>query len=83
MTDYSMRGMSVGAVPGNSYVRLNGSSTLSAHYQGRVAAEHGEGAVNPYEVGTPEHEAWQFSYGKAKEYEAAKAANGGNIPEGW
>lgn len=41
------------------------------------------GGANPYEAGTEEHATFEKYAAIAREYAAAKAANGGNIPEGW
>jgi len=49
--------------------------------RGYGAGQHG--GENPYEVGTPEHDTFEHYKAKMQEYQAAKAANGGNIPEGW
>lgn len=41
------------------------------------------GGENPYEDGTPEHATFEKYKAIMIEYQAAKAANGGNIPSGW
>jgi hypothetical protein len=41
------------------------------------------GGPNPYDADTEEHQAFEKYKAKMQEYQAAKAANDGNIPEGW
>lgn len=76
MTRYHIPGMRIYGDPGEQ--RVAKPSSID------VAMRRGYGGgVNPYEEGTEEHATFEKYAAVAREYEAAKAANGGRIPEGW
>jgi hypothetical protein len=80
MTIYHIKGMRIYGDPGD--VRVPKPSSVDiAMRRGYGAGQYG--GDNSYEAGTEEHETFEHYKAKMQEYQAAKAANGGNIPEGW